>query len=187
MVVVSGGGWGVGDIEGAVDELRRVPEISSIVCLAGRNEPLAQRLREDFAGEERVHVYSFTDKMPDLLGAADVLVHSTGGVTCLEAKAAGVPVVSYGLPVGHASLNTRAMAKLKLLRLANDLRELREHVELSFADGGQGEGAATAPGRPRTATAARMAATRLHGVTPPQASCSTRLGACERSRSGAGG
>jgi UDP-N-acetylglucosamine:LPS N-acetylglucosamine transferase len=139
MVIVSGGGWGVGDIEGAVNELRRVPEISSIVCLAGRNEQLAERLREDFAAEPRVHVYSFTDKMPDLLGAADVLVHSTGGVTCLEAKAAGVPVVSYGLPVGHASLNTRAMAKLELLRLANDLRELREHVQLSFADGGAEE------------------------------------------------
>jgi processive 1,2-diacylglycerol beta-glucosyltransferase len=143
MVIVSGGGWGVGDIQGAVNELRRVPEISSIVCLAGRNEQLAERLRDDFAGEARVHVYSFTDKMPDLLGAADVLVHSTGGVTCLEAKAAGVPVVSYGLPVGHASLNTRAMAKLKLLRLANDLPGLREHVQLSFADGGRAEAVPT--------------------------------------------
>ncbi|HXA55383.1 MAG TPA: hypothetical protein VNV37_10980, partial [Solirubrobacteraceae bacterium] len=38
MVVVSGGGWGVGDVEGAVRELCRVEEVSSIVCLAGRNE-----------------------------------------------------------------------------------------------------------------------------------------------------
>ena len=53
-----------------------------------------------FADEPRVHVYGFTDKMPELLAAADVLVHSTGGVTCLEARAAGTPVVSYGLPVG---------------------------------------------------------------------------------------
>jgi UDP-N-acetylglucosamine:LPS N-acetylglucosamine transferase len=135
MAVVSGGGWGVGDIEGAVRALCRVAEISSIVCLAGRSEQLAMKLRHSFAGEERVHVYSFTDKMPELLAAADVLVHSTGGVTCLEAKAAGVPVISYGLPVGHASLNTRAMAKLKLLRMANDLKELREHVQASFAEG----------------------------------------------------
>jgi hypothetical protein len=78
-------------------------------------------------------VYGFTDRMPELLAAADVLVHSTGGVTCLEAKAAGTPVVSYGLPVGHARLNTRAMASLQLLRLANDTRELREHVRASFS------------------------------------------------------
>jgi len=132
-VVVSGGGWGVGDIAGAVHEFTKVPEVSSIVCLAGRNEQLATKLRLAFIDEPRVRVYGFTDKMPEILAAADVLVHSTGGVTCLEARAAGTPVVSYGLPVGHARLNTRAMAALDLLRLANDTEELRTHVQASFA------------------------------------------------------
>jgi len=133
VVVVSGGGWGVGDIAGAVGEFIKAPEVSSIVCLAGRNDHLAEKLRSAFAREPRVHVYGFTDRMPELLAAADVLVHSTGGVTCLEARAAGTPVVSYGLPVGHARLNTRAMASLQLLRLANDTHELRDHVRASFA------------------------------------------------------
>ncbi len=137
MVVVSGGGWGVGDIAGAVQEFIRVPEVSSIVCLAGRNDQLATKLRSAFAEEPRVRVYGFTDRMPELLAAADVLVHSTGGVTCLEARAAGTPVVSYGLPVGHARLNTRAMAALHLLRLANDASELREQVQASFASDSQ--------------------------------------------------
>jgi processive 1,2-diacylglycerol beta-glucosyltransferase len=134
MVVVSGGGWGVGDIAGAVREFVRTPEVTSIVCLAGHNEQLQEKLGAAFADEDRVHVYGFTDKMPELLAAADVLVHSTGGVTCLEARAAGTPVVSYGLPVGHARLNTRAMAALDLLRLANDTDELREHVVASFTE-----------------------------------------------------
>jgi processive 1,2-diacylglycerol beta-glucosyltransferase len=134
MVVVSGGGWGVGDIEGAVREISGLAEVSSIVCLAGRNEDLAEELKGAFAEEPVVRVLGFTDKMPQLLAAADVLVHSTGGVTCLEAKAAGTPVVSYGLPVGHARLNTRAMATLDLLRLANNTDELREHVQASFAE-----------------------------------------------------
>jgi processive 1,2-diacylglycerol beta-glucosyltransferase len=134
MVVVSGGGWGVGDIEGAVREIASIPDVSAIVCLAGRNEQLRLRLSEDFADEPRVHVYGFTERMPEILAAADTLVHSTGGVTCLEAKATGTPVVSYGLPVGHARLNTRAMADLGLLRLANDTRELRLQVQASFAE-----------------------------------------------------
>ena len=133
MVVVSGGGWGVGDIAGAVRQFTRVPEVSSIVCLAGRNDHLAGKLRNAFAEEPRVHVYGFTNRMPELLAAADVLVHSTGGVTCLEAMAAGTPVVSYGLPVGHARVNTREMAALELLRLANDKDELTEQVQASFA------------------------------------------------------
>jgi processive 1,2-diacylglycerol beta-glucosyltransferase len=150
VVVVSGGGWGVGDIAGAVREFVKVPEVTSIVCLAGRNEQLATKLRAAFADEPRVHVYEFTDKMPAILAAADVLVHSTGGVTCLEARASGTPVVSYGLPVGHARLNTRAMAALDLLRLANDTEELRTHVQASFSEDraatGNGGRIAEAPG-----------------------------------------
>jgi processive 1,2-diacylglycerol beta-glucosyltransferase len=146
IVVVSGGGWGVGDIAGAVREFTRVPEVSSIVCLAGRNEQLEEKLRETFAEDPRVSVYGFTNKMPEILAAADVLVHSTGGVTCLEARAAGTPVVSYGLPVGHARLNTRAMAALDLLRLANDKEELRTHVQASFQLDGAGEADAGAGG-----------------------------------------
>src|SRR5213075_1759683 len=120
---------------GAVREFVATPEVSSIVCLAGRNEQLARKLRRSFTGVAQVHVYGFTDRMPELLAAADVLVHSTGGVTCLEAMAAGTRVVSYGLPVGHARVNTRAMAALDLVRLAHDTSELREEVRASFAPG----------------------------------------------------
>src|ERR1700722_3189821 len=134
MVVVSGGGWGGGDIGGAVGAIAGIPDVSAIVCLAGRNEQLRERLESDFADESRVRVYGFTERMPEILAAADTLVHSTGGVTCLEAKATGTPVVSYGLPVGHARLNTRAMADLGLLRLANNTDELSEHVQASFAE-----------------------------------------------------
>ena len=59
-VVVSGGGWGVGDIAGAVREFTKVPEVSSIVCLAGRNDQLAAKLRNAFAEESaraRVRVH----------------------------------------------------------------------------------------------------------------------------------
>jgi hypothetical protein len=49
-------------------------------------------------------------------------------------------VVSYGLPVGHARLNTRAMASLQLLRLANDRHELRDHVTASFNGGEPADG-----------------------------------------------
>jgi processive 1,2-diacylglycerol beta-glucosyltransferase len=168
MVVVSGGGWGVGDVEGAVREFTRVPEASSIVVLAGRNEQLAHKLRRSFAGEPRVRVYEFTDKMPELLAAADVLVHSTGGVTCLEAMAAGTPVVSYGLPVGHARVNTRAMAALDLVRLANDTTELREHVRASFAgrDAPQADAGAGAGAAARDLAAADVVLGAWHRVRP---------------------
>jgi UDP-N-acetylglucosamine:LPS N-acetylglucosamine transferase len=130
VIIVSGGGWGVGDIAGAVRELARIPD-ATLICLAGRNEPARRKLEAAFADEGRVRVLGFTSQMSELLAAADALVHSTGGVTCLEAMARGLPVVSYGLPVGHARVNTNAMAELDLLRLARSRRELVEHVEAS--------------------------------------------------------
>jgi len=178
LVVVSGGGWGVGDIEGAVREIASIPDVSAIVCLAGRNEQLHRRLSEDFAEEPRVRIYGFTDRMPEILAAADALVHSTGGVTCLEAKATGTPVVSYGLPVGHARLNTRAMADLGLLRLANDTHELREHVQACFAEHHELAGRAPHPreGLLTVAGANTVAAPEL--VEPPK--LGERLAASER-------
>ena len=47
--------------------------------------------RDPVRREPRVQVLGFTDSMNDLLAAADVLVHSTGGVTCLEASPATAP------------------------------------------------------------------------------------------------
>ncbi len=135
IVVVSGGGWGVGDLAGAVTELMRIPD-TTIVCVAGRNDAVRDSLAERFAGASGVRVLGFTDKMSELLAAADVLVHSTGGVTCLEAMARGCPVVSFGLPVGHAKLNTRVMAEHELLALAGSTEELVEHVEQRRRGGG---------------------------------------------------
>jgi processive 1,2-diacylglycerol beta-glucosyltransferase len=145
VIVVSGGGWGVGDIAGAVDELARIPD-ATLICLAGKNDAVRDKLTERFAGAPRVRVLGFTDRMPDILAAADVLVHSTGGVTCLEAMARGCPVVSYGLPVGHAKINTRAMAQLDLVRLAGSTDELLDHVTATCAAGAPtGAAAAVAP------------------------------------------
>ena len=134
LVVVSGGGWGVGDVEGAVSALRQIDEVGTIVCLCGKNGELRERLRERFKADPKVQVWGFTDRMPLLLAAADVLVHSTGGVTCLEALAVDLPVVSYGLPVGHAAVNTREMAKLQLVALAEDLGGLQELVRTKLKE-----------------------------------------------------
>ena len=126
LVVVSGGGWAVGDLDGAVETALELEDVS-VVCLAGRDEWTRVRLERAFAGEPRVTVLGFIDTMSDLLAAADVLVHSTGGVTCLEALARGCPIVAYGGPSGHTPLLAREMAVLGLVAHA------RSHVELRAA------------------------------------------------------
>ena len=118
IVLVSGGGWGVGDLAGAVDTALALDGVGEVVCLCGRNEELRARLERRFADEPRVRVEGFTDRMGDWLAAGDALVHSTAGLTVLEAHMRGCPTVSYGWGRGHIRANNEAFARYGIAEVA---------------------------------------------------------------------
>ncbi len=60
----------------------------------------------------------FTDRMGDVLAAADVLVHSSAGLTVLEAIIRGCPVVSYGFGYGHVRASNAALERFELAQVA---------------------------------------------------------------------
>ncbi|MFC7648639.1 hypothetical protein ACFQX6_55480 [Streptosporangium lutulentum] len=62
--------------------------------------------------------------MPGLMAAAYALVDNAAGVTCREAMAAGVPVISYRPIPGHGRDGARAMALAGLSVYARDAGEL---------------------------------------------------------------
>lgn len=128
IVLVSGGGWGVGDFEGATEEALAVPNVATIVCLCGRNERLRADLSRGFREEDRVRVEGFTSRMRDWLAAADLLVHSTGGLTVLEALMQGCPSISYGWGRGHLRVNNAAYARFGLADVVSDRDELRAAI-----------------------------------------------------------
>jgi processive 1,2-diacylglycerol beta-glucosyltransferase len=129
VVVVSGGGWAVGDLAGAARA--GVEAGSHTVVLCGRDDALRARL----GGMDGVDAWGFTDRMGDLLGAADVLVHSTAGLTVLEAQVRGTRVISYGWGAGHIRVNNRAFAKLDLADVARTPAELRAALHHALARG----------------------------------------------------
>jgi UDP-N-acetylglucosamine:LPS N-acetylglucosamine transferase len=133
VVVVSGGGWGIGDLTGAVQTALEV-EGSTVVCLAGRSERARRRLERRFGSNPRVRLLGFTEEMSDLLGAADALVHSTAGLTVLEAQIRGCPVISYGFAVGHIRANNRAYARFGLASVATTPHELRAELERALVE-----------------------------------------------------
>ena len=117
VVVISGGGWAVGDLAGAARVALGV-EHPTVVCLCGRNEAVRRGLTRAFAGDPRVRVEGFVDRMGDWLAAADVLVHSTAGLTVLEAIIRGCAVISYGWGRGHIRANNRAYRRFGLAEVA---------------------------------------------------------------------
>ena len=112
VILVSGGGWGVGDLEGAVKASLAL-EDTIVACLTGRNESAREKLEQRFGSEQRVRILGFTDQMSDWMAAADAMVHSTAGLTVLEAHIRGCPVVSYGFSVGHLRANNTRLRAIR--------------------------------------------------------------------------
>jgi UDP-glucose 4-epimerase len=123
LVLVSGGGWGIGDLEGAIRAALADGD-TTVACIAGRNEAVREKLEQRFAGDERVRVIGFTEQMSDWMAAADAMVHSTAGLTVLEAHIRGCPVVSYGFAAGHLRANNAAFERFGLAEVARSEHEL---------------------------------------------------------------
>ena len=134
MIAVSGGGWGVGDVAGAVQAALAVAEDAEVLCLCGRNEALRGHVSERFAGDPRVRVMGFTNRMGDVLAAANLLIHSSAGLTVLEAIIRGCPVISYGFGYGHVRVSNHALERFKLAQVARGEAELRPAIERALAE-----------------------------------------------------
>jgi UDP-N-acetylglucosamine:LPS N-acetylglucosamine transferase len=134
VAVVSGGGWAVGDLEGAVEvALEAAPDIR-IVVLCGRNDDVRSLMEARFGGDPRVNVSGFTDHMNTLFAAADVLIHSTAGLTVLEAYIRGCRVISYGWGVAHIKANNQAFERHGIARVAGSRDELAAALRDALRD-----------------------------------------------------
>jgi hypothetical protein len=70
--------------------------------------------------------------MCEWLSAADALVHSTAGLTMLEAELCGTWAISYGWGVGHIRVNNAAYRRFGLAAVAQDPSELAAAVRAAL-------------------------------------------------------
>ncbi|MFE2269949.1 glycosyltransferase [Streptomyces lavendulae] len=126
------GSWGVGPVRRVAAEIRACG-VAVPVVVCGRNQALARRLAAD--GIE--HVHGWTDDMPNLMWACDVMVQNAGGLTSLEAFASGLPVVSYRCIPGHGAANAAALDEAGVARWIRDAAGLPAALD-DLMDGGPG-------------------------------------------------
>jgi UDP-N-acetylglucosamine:LPS N-acetylglucosamine transferase len=135
VVLVSGGGWGIGDLAGATQVALAGSTETEVIALAGRSSRAREELMAAYDGDPRVRVLGFTEQMPDLLAAADVLIHTTGGTTALEARTVGCRFINYGNGVAHVRAHARAMAAQGLAEWAPDRGALGPALARALAAG----------------------------------------------------
>jgi UDP-N-acetylglucosamine:LPS N-acetylglucosamine transferase len=140
-VLVVAGSWGVGDVIATVEAIGRTGEFHPItVC--GKDEKLRAELETRGLGT----VIGWTDEMPALMTASDALVENAGGLTCMEAFAVGLPVITY-LPIaGHGKDNAEMMSRAGVNRYARSEGDLH-HVLRTVTSSGPERDAMVAAGR----------------------------------------
>jgi processive 1,2-diacylglycerol beta-glucosyltransferase len=154
-LLLMGGGFGWGPMDGMVDVVLRLPESVQALVIAGKNEPLRLRLARRVEGHEpRIQVHGFTDRIPTFLEAADLLVGKAGGLTSSEAMARGVPIVALRPIPGQEERNVDYLQESGAAVRAHDLFDLKvklTHFLANPADLERMKVNARAIGRPMSA------------------------------------
>ncbi|MBI1303676.1 MAG: hypothetical protein GC172_07805 [Phycisphaera sp.] len=97
MLLVSGGGVGVSNLAGTLGQILEIELDCGVALVCGRNEALrgrAERIVAEHRGGSRVRcaVLGFTDRMHELMHAADLSLGKPGGLTSSEALVMGLPM-----------------------------------------------------------------------------------------------
>lgn len=112
-VLLMSGSWGLGPVAEAAAALGAAGV--HVLAVAGRNRELEARLREVRRREPRVRALGYSDRVPALMAAADLVVTSSGD-TCSEARAIGRRLLLLDVVPGHGRDN------------------LQHELELGYAD-----------------------------------------------------
>jgi processive 1,2-diacylglycerol beta-glucosyltransferase len=102
-VLVIDSGWGFGPL---VESVAAMADAGvHVLAVAGRQRTVERRLRKLAQTTRRVRPFGFTDRVPELMAAADVVVALPGATTCSEARVVGRPLLLLDVMPGHGRDN----------------------------------------------------------------------------------
>ncbi len=134
VVLVSCGAYAFGDVAGTVRTLLDASPLVQVVAVCGRDEVTRRRLEQCDVPKQRLMPLGWTDRMPMLLRAADIVVTNAGGATSLEALASGTPVVMFQPIAAHGDANADLMVVSGLADLCTTCEQLRSYVQSAVID-----------------------------------------------------
>ena len=96
-------GWGFAPLAAAAAALADAG--ADVLAVAGRNPRVERELRELAATRPALRPFGFTDAVPALMAAADLVIALPGAATCAEARVVGRPLLLLDVMPGHGRDN----------------------------------------------------------------------------------
>ncbi len=128
-LLIMGGGLGLMPRRDSFYQaLNQLPNVHTVI-LTGHNEKLYQRLWDKY---ENIEVVPFTDRVPEYMAKADLMLSKTGGITSFEAIAARLPMLAWEPFLKQEQENANFMVERGMARIVakeegaclNAIREL---------------------------------------------------------------
>jgi processive 1,2-diacylglycerol beta-glucosyltransferase len=154
VLLVLGGGFGMGPVVEILQQLDKLPVLTQILVVCGRNE----ELRREAAVIDVRHptrVFGFVTNMHELMAVSDLVITKPGGLTTSEALALGKPIFVLNPIPGQEAANSDFLLENGAAAKANRLEDLPFRLEKLLGSTRLEELAANAKrlGRPHAAAA----------------------------------
>jgi processive 1,2-diacylglycerol beta-glucosyltransferase len=155
VVLQLSGGFGVGPIEKLFRALLDVEEPLDIMAVTGRNQKVKAQLEKvKLPSRHHVKIFGFTDKIDELMTAADLVLSKPGGLTTSETLARGAAMVIVNPIPGQETRNSDFLLESGAAIKVNNIATLAHKVTALVRDPerlAQLKANARRVGRPRAA------------------------------------
>jgi len=107
-VLIMGGSLGLGKLYSVFDALLNNSRDIQIIAITGYNEKLKKQLENiSSVSDKKIRIFSYTDKISDLMDISDLIITKPGGMTSAEALAKGLPMLITSVIPGQEERNAR--------------------------------------------------------------------------------
>lgn len=154
-LLIAGGTLGLSPALAVVRRLLELDMDFQAVVLCGRNDEMRRDVEELVEPQAaRFRVFGYTTRMPELMGAADLLLSKPGGLTTAEALARGLPMVILDPVGGQEERNSDVLLEAGAAIKCTEVTVLNHKLRRLFNEPGRLEAMAANArklGRPRAA------------------------------------
>jgi len=124
-VLLMGGGEGGGNMLKIVRSIDKAKLDLQLIVIAGRNENLKKQLEKMAGGlSYGIKVYGFTNEVPEIMGASDMIITKAGPGSIAEALAKELPIIITSWLPGQEEGNVNFVVDKKLGVICRDVRNI---------------------------------------------------------------